>query len=92
MNAPRARDVLILEEPVDRFFVGKVMSGLLFVASFFPLLVVVTTTLLPGIQPWGKATLGYGLSCLLWLGVFQIVEHRREAACARRRPPLQSPD
>ena len=51
MNAPRARDVLILEEPVDRFFVGKVMSGLLFVASFFPLLVVVTTTLLPGIQP-----------------------------------------
>jgi hypothetical protein len=70
-------------EPADRFLVGKLMAGLLFIASFFTLLVAVTTTLLPGVQPWGGAVLGDGLSCLLWLGVFQIVERRRQASSAR---------
>ena len=77
----------LFTEPVDRFFVGKLLSGVLFVASFFKLLVAVITALVPpyGIeQPWAASVLGYGLSCLLWFGEFRVVEGRRRASAARQ--------
>lgn len=74
----------LFNEPVDRFFVGKLVFGLLFVGSFLKLLLAVLKPVATSRSIEVEAIVGYGLSCLLWYGLFRVIENRRVANAGAR--------
>ena len=79
-------------EPVDRFFVGKLLVGLLFVVSIVQLLraiVALTGSAAFLVRAPSQSAFFYGLTCILWALVFRLIEARRvksrAAAVARDR-------
>ncbi len=69
----------LFTDPMDRFFVGKLLFGLLFCDAFFRFLNLVLRMVLQpnGTSPPWEDALTFGLVCLLWFGLFQAVESRR---------------
>lgn len=73
----------LFTEKMDRYYVGKMIFGLLFVVSFLKLLIA--GILLSGLTPLRMtgfvnpqlAFLQYGIASVLWYAAFRFVESRR---------------
>jgi hypothetical protein len=75
----------LFTDNVDRYFVGKLAVGLLFVFSFLEALLaaIVLTGVAPHPSPSPEnALIQYGVASLLWFVAFRFIESRRRRAAA----------
>lgn len=68
-------------EVVDRFFVGKLAVGLLFIASALQMLravIALTGRAAFSVQAPGETALLFGAISIMWLLLFRFIETRRK--------------
>lgn len=76
----RTVDTAFFSDSVDRFFIGKLITGLLFIFSFIQLLraiLALTGTAAFSVTSPMEAAVAYAVACVVWFMAFRFIEARR---------------